>query len=128
MKHEGAALALGWLAASCAVLGMIGCHGNGASSRDAGDAALRGGGGGKDGTGAGGQGGGPGLDGPSGPVTLDATLTIQEALYPGAMAGLDRTDEPFCMGVPVADSASVVGTETLGLAGASAGQFRVLGR
>ncbi len=60
---------------------------------------------------------------------LNVPLTLQEALYPGSVAGVARTNEPFCMGVPIADSAHVSGTDlsSLGLTGSTAGQFRVLG-
>jgi hypothetical protein len=59
---------------------------------------------------------------------LNAPLTIQEALYPGSVAGVARTNEPFCMGVPVADSATITSTGVLTLSGATAGQFRILGK
>ena len=61
-------------------------------------------------------------------AALNAPLTIQEALYPGSVSGVARTNEPFCMGVPVADSAAITGTGALGLTGATAGQFRIIGR
>lgn len=61
------------------------------------------------------------------PVTLTVPLTIQESIYPGSTSGIDRTNEPFCQGVPIADSANITGTGSLGLTGASAGQFRMLG-
>jgi YetA-like protein len=58
---------------------------------------------------------------------LPATLTVQEALYPGSVAGVSRTNEPFCQGVPIADSDAVTSVSQLGLTGATAGQFRMLG-
>ena len=69
---------------------------------------------------------------------LNVPLTIQEALYPGdstghttvsGSGGVARANEPFCMGVPVADSAQISSSSlsTLGLSGATAGQFRLLG-
>ena len=61
-------------------------------------------------------------------AALSAPLTVQEALYPGSVNGVPRTSEPFCMGVPVADSAAVTGTASLGLTGTTAGQFRILGK
>jgi len=74
------------------------------------------------------------------PATLSIPLTIQEALYPGGTTGVARTNESFCMGVPIPDSAQLdagewnalglsgsdAGLTTLGLTGATAGQFRVL--
>src|SRR3954447_1973681 len=60
-------------------------------------------------------------------AALNVPLTVQEALYKGGSTGVARTNEPFCMGVPVADSAGVVGTNALGLSGTTSGQFRVLG-
>ena len=63
-----------------------------------------------------------------GMAALNAPLTIQEAIYPGSVAGVARSNEPFCMGVPVGDSAAVTGTGTLGLTGATAEQFRILGK
>jgi hypothetical protein len=54
----------------------------------------------------------------TGPGGLSVPLTVQEALYPGSMAGIARTDEPFCMGVPVADSAAITSTTGLALTGA----------
>ena len=38
---------------------------------------------------------------------VNAPLTVQEAIYPGGVAGVARTNEPFCMGVPLPDSAAV---------------------
>ena len=61
-------------------------------------------------------------------AALNVPLTVQEALYPGGSTGIARTGEPFCVGVPVADSAAIANTNVLGLSGASAGQFRILGR
>src|ERR1035438_7563772 len=60
-------------------------------------------------------------------AAVSVPLTIQEALYSGGTTGVARTNEPFCMGVPLADSANVTSTNVLTLAGATAGQFRVLG-
>src|SRR6185369_1666571 len=61
-------------------------------------------------------------------VALSVPITVQEALYPGSTPGVNRTNEPFCQGIPVADSAGINGTNSLGLTGAAAGQFRILGR
>jgi len=58
---------------------------------------------------------------------VHASLIIQEAIYSG-IAGLARHQEPVSVGVPIADSAGITSTSQLGLVGASAGQFRVLGR
>lgn len=59
-------------------------------------------------------------------AALNVPLTVQEALYAGGSKGIARTAEPFCMGVPLADSARIGSTRALGLSGATAGQFRVL--
>src|SRR5579862_1298392 len=61
-------------------------------------------------------------------AALNAPLTIQETLYPGSVSGVARTNEPFCMGVPVADSAAITETGALGLTGTTAGQFRIIGK
>ena len=54
-------------------------------------------------------------------------LTIQESIY-GGIAGLSRQREPVTVGLPIADSANIQRISQLGLAGATVGQFRVLGR
>ena len=67
-------------------------------------------------------------------ASVNVPLTIQELLYAGdptgttysGPGGVARTNEPFCMGVPLADSAGVTDPQTLTLGGASAGQFRTL--
>src|SRR6202035_2757680 len=60
---------------------------------------------------------------------LPVQLTVQEALYPGASTnGIDRSQDPVTVGIPLADSAGINGISQLGLQGASVGQFRVLGR
>ena len=60
---------------------------------------------------------------------LPVQLTVQEALYPGAStSGIDRTQDPVTVGIPLADSAGISNISQLGLQGASVGQFRVLGR
>ena len=56
-----------------------------------------------------------------------ADLTVQEALYSGGSAGVARTSEPFTAGVPIADAANITSTAGLGLGGATAGQFKILG-
>jgi hypothetical protein len=61
------------------------------------------------------------------PAQVRVNLIIQESLYAGT-AGLSRQQEPVSVGLPLADSAGITSTSQLGLAGASAGQFRVLGR
>ena len=56
-------------------------------------------------------------------------LTIQEAIYPDAPSrGIARDQGPLTVGIPLADSAAIQDISQLGLKGASAGQFRVLGR
>src|SRR5579884_1115930 len=60
---------------------------------------------------------------------ISVPLTIQEAIYPGSPTnGIDRTQGPVAVGVPIPDSANISDISQLGLAGASVGQFRVLGR
>src|ERR1039458_5276545 len=59
-------------------------------------------------------------------AALNVPLTVQEAIYPG-VPGFARTNEPFCQGVPLADSQAISSTSVLGLSGASAAQFRILG-
>jgi len=61
-------------------------------------------------------------------AALNVPITIQEALYSGGPAGVARTNEPFCSGVPIADSAGITSTGVLALTGASAGQFRITER
>ncbi len=60
---------------------------------------------------------------------VSVPLTVQEALYAGApTSGINRTQDPVTVGVPLPDSAAITTTSQLGLTGASAGQFRALGR
>src|SRR5438874_3060855 len=63
---------------------------------------------------------------------INVPLTIQETSYPG-IAGVARTLEPVTVGIPLAkgavacgnaNPASCAGLSSLGLAGASIGQFR----
>src|SRR5689334_21684099 len=61
-------------------------------------------------------------------AAVNVPLTVKEAVYPGSVAGVARTDEPLTVGVPLADSAGVSSTSVLGLTGATAGQFVVEGR
>jgi hypothetical protein len=57
-------------------------------------------------------------------------LTVQETIYPGSIAGVNRTSDPLTVGIPLPDNATdgVSDVSSLTLAGASVGQFRVLGR
>src|SRR5579872_7024378 len=60
---------------------------------------------------------------------LHVHLTVQEALYAGAPTrGIARRQGPVTVGVPLADAAAIKSVSQLGLLGASAAQFRVLGR
>ncbi len=61
------------------------------------------------------------------PAPVRVNLIIQESIYAGT-TGFSRQQEPVTVGVPIADSEGITSTAQLGLAGASAGQFRVLGR
>lgn len=61
---------------------------------------------------------------------VNVPLTVQEAIYPGSVAGVARTLDPVTVGVPLPDDEST-GTADLNrltLSGATVGQFRVLGR
>lgn len=62
---------------------------------------------------------------PTGPVITP--LVIQEAIYPG-VGGVTRSQDPVSVGVPVADSRGITSESQLGISGASAAQFRILGR
>jgi hypothetical protein len=61
---------------------------------------------------------------------INVPLTIQEAVYPGSIAGVSRAADPVTVGIPLPDDTSTGATDVsqLGLSGASVGQFRVLGR
>jgi hypothetical protein len=60
---------------------------------------------------------------------LPVQLTVQEAIYPGAStSGINRTQDPVTVGIPIADNAGINSISQLGLQGALLGQFRVLGR
>lgn len=58
-------------------------------------------------------------------AAINVPLTVQEAIYPGSVAGVARTNEPVTVGVPLPDSAGIANTNVLGLTGASAAQFTV---
>ena len=68
-------------------------------------------------------------------TALSVPLEVREALYVGDQTGktsslaggVARTNEPFCQGIPIPDSAAVTSTDFLNVTGASAGQFRTLG-
>jgi hypothetical protein len=53
----------------------------------------------------------------TGPGGLSIPLTIQEAIYSGGTSGVARTNEPFCVGVPIADSSAITSTAGLALSG-----------
>jgi hypothetical protein len=63
-------------------------------------------------------------------AAVNAPLTVQEALYSGSVAGVNRTAEPVTVGVPLPDNATSGASDVnqLTVSGASVGQFRVLGR
>jgi hypothetical protein len=69
----------------------------------------------------------------SGP-SLNISLTVQEALYPGdntghtysAAGGISRTSDYWCNGVPIPDTVGLTSLSNLSITGASAGQFRTL--
>ena len=58
---------------------------------------------------------------------MNIPLIIQESRVPGT-SGVARSQDPVTVGIPLADSAAIHDAAQLGLAGTSAGQFRVLGR
>jgi len=53
-------------------------------------------------------------------------LTVQEAIYPG-IDPTPRTESPLTVGIPLPESAGIRSASELGLEGARAGQFRILG-
>ena len=63
-------------------------------------------------------------------AAVNVPLTVQEAIYPGSIAGINRTAEPLTVGVPLPDdpNTGVSDVNRLTLSGAAVGQFRVLGR
>jgi YetA-like protein/Bacterial Ig-like domain (group 1)/Dockerin type I domain len=63
-------------------------------------------------------------------AAVNVPLTIQEAIYPGSVAGISRTGDPVTAGIPLPDDPvnGVSDVNQLTLSGASVGQFRVLGR
>lgn len=63
-------------------------------------------------------------------AAFSVPLTIQEALYPGSVAGVTRTADPVTAGIPLPDDpvTGVSDVSQLTLTGASLGQFRVLAR
>jgi hypothetical protein len=65
---------------------------------------------------------------PSGDVAIP--LTVQEAVYPGSVSSIPRTNDPLTVGIPLPDTATGGATDItqLGLSGVIVGQFRVLGR
>src|SRR5262245_2427996 len=65
-----------------------------------------------------------------GQAAVNVPLTIQEAIYPGSIAGISRTADPVTVGIPLPDDPTNGATDIseLTLTGAATGQFRVLGR
>ncbi len=61
------------------------------------------------------------------PAQIRVPLTVQEAIYPGVHP-TPRTQEPVTVGIPIPETAGIRSVSELGLQGARAGQFRVLGR
>lgn len=63
-------------------------------------------------------------------AAVNVPLTVQEAIYPGSIAGVNRTGDPVSAGVPLPDdpATGLSDVNQLTLTGAGAGQFRVLGR
>jgi hypothetical protein len=61
---------------------------------------------------------------------VSVPLTVQEAVYPGSVTGVNRTTDPVTVGIPLPDDpvTGVSDASQLTLSGANVGQFRVLGR
>jgi len=74
-------------------------------------------------SGTGSSGGGP----PPAATQLPVGVTVQEAVYSG-VSGVDRTQDPVTVGIPISDSNLINNVSQLGLNGSTAGQFRILGR
>jgi len=66
----------------------------------------------------------------AGYAAVNVPLTVQEAIYPGSIAGIARTADPVTIGVPLPDDPTngISDVNQLSLTGASVGQFRVLAR
>src|SRR5713226_397127 len=60
------------------------------------------------------------------PPQIRVPLTVQEAIYPG-VEPTPRTQAPLTVGIPLPESAGIRSASELGLEGAHAGQFRILG-
>jgi len=60
-------------------------------------------------------------------ASLNIPITVQEALSKD-VSGIDRTNEPLTIGIPLMDSDNIKDISQLGLSGVSMGQFRVLRR
>lgn len=61
--------------------------------------------------------------------SLSVPLTVQEELYPGAFTtGVNRTQEPVSVGIPLAQGSGIKDVSQLGLSGATIGQFRSLSK
>lgn len=58
-------------------------------------------------------------------ASLNVPLTVQEAL-PAGVTGINRTNEPVTVGIPLAEDSGITDVSQLGLSGTSAGQFRAL--
>src|SRR5688500_13815385 len=61
---------------------------------------------------------------------INVPLTVQETVYPGSAAAVNRAADPVSIGVPLPADATTGATDvtSLTLTGAPVGQFRVLGR
>lgn len=58
-------------------------------------------------------------------AALNIPLTVQEAL-PAGVAGVDRTNENFTVGIPLTEDSGITNVSQLGLSNAVAAQFRAL--
>lgn len=58
---------------------------------------------------------------------INVPITVQEAIWPG-VSGVNRTADTVTVGIPLRDADNITAVTQLGIQGAAAGQFRVLGR
>src|SRR4051794_19267370 len=66
----------------------------------------------------------------SGQSAVNVPLTIQEAIYPGSIAGVTRSADPVTVGIPLPDdpTTGITDVNQLTLGGTAGGQFRVMAR
>ena len=59
--------------------------------------------------------------------SLNVPVTVEEALEQN-ISGIDRTNEPITVGIPLPENSGITSINQLGLNGVSVGQFRVLAK